>query len=394
MSKADWAGANLPTMWNSAQAADTQMAWQQVTAWQRTYDLLLHHEGRLKACRDELTYAWPPDRSPAATAFVEYIDGLLISIGRAKQDAVENHRALALVLTSLSATKSDMAKLKAEWDQHEAEDANMAANLPNDLFASGENWQETLNEKARVRMAQDDQEVFEAKQKMVDITPAMGEPIYAGEPFDPYSRSTGPGASSNGSRSGTTGSSSWMYSPSIPPVPTSDPGAGLAGGAIPDTNRLPGQAPPGASGAGQGPSRNAVSAPPALAPVGRNLPTSSFGRDVAVPGRTSVATGVGRVVGRRVPASPTEGAIPREAGMARQPRSTRVGPVGGVINGMGTGSSAPMTSMGRTSASNIEDREPMALLQWEVAEGGTPIIEPAPERPFELGPGVIGADRV
>ena len=48
MSEADWAGASLPAMWNSAQAADTQMAWQQVQAWQRTHDLLLHHEGRLQ----------------------------------------------------------------------------------------------------------------------------------------------------------------------------------------------------------------------------------------------------------------------------------------------------------------------------------------------------------
>ena len=40
MSEADWAAASVPVMWNSAQAADTQMAWQQVNAWQRTYDLL------------------------------------------------------------------------------------------------------------------------------------------------------------------------------------------------------------------------------------------------------------------------------------------------------------------------------------------------------------------
>jgi hypothetical protein len=83
-----------------------------------------------------------------------------------------------------------------------------------------------------------------------------------------------------------------------------------------------------------------------------------------------------------------------EAAVARRPTSTRVGPVGGVIGETGTRSAMPMASMGRTSASNVGDRESMALLQWEVAEGGSPIIEPAPERPFELGPGVIGADRV
>lgn len=144
MSKADWVGASVPAMWNSAQAADTGMAWQQVTAWQRTYELLSHHEDRLRKSRDELTLAWPPGRSPAATVFVEYIDGLLTSIGYAKSEAVENHKALAGVLTSLSATRADIDKLKAEWDKREAEDANMARNLPNDLFASGDNWRESL----------------------------------------------------------------------------------------------------------------------------------------------------------------------------------------------------------------------------------------------------------
>src|SRR5688572_18727404 len=105
-------------MWKSAQAADTELAWQQLTAWQRTYELLAYHEDKLRVCRNELTYAWPPERSPAATAFVEYIDGLLISIQRAKYDAAANHGALSGVLSSLSATKADMAKLKAEWDKH------------------------------------------------------------------------------------------------------------------------------------------------------------------------------------------------------------------------------------------------------------------------------------
>jgi hypothetical protein len=38
---------------------------------------------------------------------------------------------------------------------------------------------------------------------------------------------------------------------------------------------------------------------------------------------------------------------------------------------------------------NAED-EPLLTLQWEVREGGSPVIKPEQERPFELGSGVIG----
>ncbi len=70
MSKGIWSMVDVPTMWVSAQAADTQMAWEQVGAWSRTHELLLFHESRLKTLQLELSAAWPPERSPAAYAFV------------------------------------------------------------------------------------------------------------------------------------------------------------------------------------------------------------------------------------------------------------------------------------------------------------------------------------
>jgi hypothetical protein len=383
-------------MWNSAQAADTQMAWQQVAAWQRTYDLLLHHEGRLKACRDELTYAWPPDRSPAATAFVEYIDGLLISIGRAKQDAVENHRALALVLTSLSATKSDMAKLKAEWEQHEAEDATMAKNLPNDLFASGENWQETLNEKARVRMAQNDQEVFEAKQQMVVPTTQNRIILDDAKPFPDGKGGPGvSGNSTNGNMSISAGSGNqWMKPTVVQSVPDLD-SVSLAGNQAvalrPEVPAAPANSVSTAGGIGP------VPGPPVLPLSRQQTPgraaTPPFARGAVQAAREG--RNIGGIGGAHAVGS-VGGVRPSQSWEPNRQLGRRINPVGGVIGEghTGPGSAFPLGgSVGGSARSNGDNREVPRTLQWTSQVGVEPVIEPPLELPYELGPGVFGIDR-
>lgn len=399
MSKADWAGASLPAMWNSAQAADTQMAWNQVLAWQQTFELLLHHEGRLKACRDQLTYAWPPERSPAATAFVEYINGLLVAIGRAKEDAVENHRALAGVLTSLSATKSDMAKLKAEWDEQEAFDSNMARKLPNDMFASGDTWQEDLNQKARARMTQNDQEVFEATQKMVEMTPPNGDSIFVGVPFDPSSQRSN-SDETGGSRSPIVGGSEgWVRPPEVASVgavgDSSDPASAVVQvGADESDIALPGLA-----GSGESFGRPGQTAPTLSAPVdtGSNSP-SSFALPTSVGKASGVGVGSrGATNSRRGPLSPTHSAIPPDSVGKSRSGPIRIGPVGGVIESgarPAISGAMPIGSFGSVGGGVADSREPTPILQWEVSEGGAPVIEPATERLFQLEPGIIGVDRV
>jgi hypothetical protein len=387
VSKADWAGASVPVMWTSAQAADTGMAWQQVTAWQRTHDLLLHHEDRLRKCRDELTLAWPPSRSPAATAFVEYIDGLLKSIGRAKNEAVENHKALTGILTSLSATKADMAKLKAEWDRRETEDANMARNLPNDLFASGDNWRDSLNEKGRARMAQNDQEILEATRKMVQLTPAQAALIEGGDQFDP--KEPVPARSPSGGDAALSTPQSWMRPPLVAAVPGVDQsvgavGASLAAGGLklgePAGPLLPTGQPPGSGASAAGISGLAV--PPAQSTARSARSMSTGGAGSPLPRTSSVGAGSSRL-------KPDSGTAPSRIGVAR------VGPVGGVIGGVGAHTGVgpmPIGSTGRSSGAAANPHEAPATLRWEVAQGCAPVIEPEPEIPVRLEPGVIGVD--
>jgi len=77
--------------------------------------------------------------------------------------------------------------------------------------------------------------------------------------------------------------------------------------------------------------------------------------------------------------------------------SQKVSPVGGVIEGTGSARSGaagmPIASTAMNSGRTDPGREPDAVLQWEVVEGVSPVIEPKGELPFVLGPGVFGVDR-
>lgn len=393
MSKADWADASVPTMWTSAQAADTETAWQQVSAWQRTYDLLLHHELRLEACRDELTFAWPPDRSPAATAFVEYIDGMLASIRRAKDQAAENHKALAGILASLAATRADMEKLKAEWDKREAEDVNRAYNLSNILpHSAGANWQEALNDKARTRMAKNDQEVLEARLKFVDLTPPNGGGV--GGPIKPQDGRGSPADQTefaDGPATRRSSSGQWLTPPFVALPAEIGGSAGLAGSA--SGPRLaesgPAEATTSKVTAEPGP-RSIGMAAPGLSPVSLVRPASSTG--AGLNSAIGAAGGVGNLI-------PT-GRSPK-LGVATEPIRTlapqKVSPVGGVIENTGTIRSGtmgmPLTAGAIGARQNESGPKPPTILQWDVAEGVAPVIEPASEPVFVLGPGIIGVDQ-
>jgi hypothetical protein len=392
----NWTGATVPAMWSSAVAADTPEAWQQVMAWQRTYELLVHHAGRLKACRDELTYVWPSERSPAATAFIEYIDVLLVQIGRAQKDAVENRGALAGVLTSMSVAKADIAKLKAEWDKHEVEDANMAANLPNDLFASGDNWQEPLNEKARTRMAQNDQEVLEATRLMVEMTgPWDGRETEPRGPFDTESGMPAAQSVERGVGQAGSGSGSGVSPGPVMSVLDVDRGAGLSGSMstplppLSNTAQTSGSPSPAASG-----SHVATPLPPignrSSRPVSLIRPSGS-GLGARPNGNSSGA--VGRAVfGSTLPFAAGPAGSRSGHGVA----VSKVNPVGGVIGGGNYGTHGvngiPFGAAGRFGSGTDAAHEPALTLQWEVPEGVPPVIKPGQDRPFELGPGVIGLD--
>jgi hypothetical protein len=397
MSKSAWFGKSMPEMWLSAQAADTQMAWEHVTAWGRTHDLLEYHESRLRAARDALTAAWPPQRSPAATAFAEHIDGLLLMIGQSKSTAVENRTALAGVLASLRDTKNDIYQMVAEWEGYQATPvhSHRTAVVPPSY---------QVTQKAQARMDRNDQEVFAAYRQLTEMPgPWDGQFDDGGVPFgNPGTNrdlgSDGGSSSANGSMQGAVSGNSLLPRP-VRPLSEIDAGVGLAGGVVP----------PSASAA---PSSAAGLTPVPLLPEVSNQTGVIVGRPTGVgpipPGGTQ---GVGKRPGEgpssKLLASDRSGGIsgvpaelranpsPLNAGV-RTGSGPRTNPIGGVIGGGGTsiGSAGmPIGGQRHSGASGRPEPDASLTLRWEVEEGGPPVIESVPERPFELGPGVIGVDR-
>jgi hypothetical protein len=352
-------------MWTSAVAADTNMAWQQVTAWQRTYELLTHQATQLRMARSELTAAWPAEPGTAAAAFVAYLDEVLLSITRAAEDAVANRQALAHVLTSLSTAKADMTTLKGKWDRNEAEDRARAQNLSNVLpHSAGFDWRHQLNELARDRMTRNDQEVFEATQQMtppVRFDPVIGDhvPVHS----EAATSVTTPGQ--------PTDKATWVSAPVVAPVWDVGPGADLAGVS----------APRGSAGhPGNGPGPTPIGSSDRVSPL-ISMPMSG----------SRLPTPPGGVISSRTPGS--------LRAVSEPPATTagvrRVNPVGGVIDGHagpgGVGGPMPLGSGMAGRRGRSSDPEPTHV--WTVEHGVPGVIEPAPERPHLPGPGVIGIDR-
>jgi hypothetical protein len=366
-------------MWASAQAADTQTAWQQVNAWRRTHDLLLHHAGRLKASADELSYAWPPGRSPAAQAFIEYITQLRETILMASVEAATNYTAIAGVLTSLSAAKADMAKLKQEWDSHQTASATEKIVL-----------QEQINARARSRMAKNDQEVLEASRRFVNLPPTQERPIGPTRPWGPNPEGGVTAGSAPAVRLGGGPLDSRLIAPSIESVDTAGGQIGLAGasaGQKPSSSvdasmagNSPGLLP--ASGATQNPGLGAIGRVPVT-----HTPAGGEPSRLSRSGNPHI--GSSGAAGRAMPTAPLVVGPSRGQG--------KVNPVGGVIEaGRPASAASTLPFMGGARGAGgtrpASTAPPLTML-WDVVQGVSPVIEPLPEPPFELGPGVIGIDK-
>ena len=372
-------------MWASAQAADTQTAWQQVNAWRRTHDLLLHHAGRLKACADELAYAWPPGRSPAAQAFVAYITELRTAIEKASADAATNYTAIAGVLTSLSSAKADMAQLMQAWDSYEnsptAEKARRSS-------AGSPDSPEALNAQARARMSQNDQEVLESSRRFVELTSGWREGVWKPATLDSGSSGGASSQSSQGSRTAGNLEGPRVVAPSVNPAHAIDGDFDLAGSLDvpkpagvadgPTPGLIPGVATPGSP----------VS-PPGTGVVGK-IPSAGV-PPTGGPGGAVRADGIH--AGQTAASNGRSSTSPLAVGVGRG--QNRANPVGGVIEPTRTPSTPllPFVGGGRGATESGRGASIVPTMYWDVPEGVSPVIEPPPEEPFELGPGVIGIDR-
>src|SRR5258706_3846421 len=83
--------------------------YHQITAWGQTYELLWKHASVLKHCTEELAAKWPPDQSPAARAFIDYINMLVANMDSVGRAAIQNSLALMDIVETLNTAKAKVA---------------------------------------------------------------------------------------------------------------------------------------------------------------------------------------------------------------------------------------------------------------------------------------------
>jgi hypothetical protein len=410
----DWAEIEVPGMYAVAKVGEDPESWQQVTAWWDTLELLNFHEEQLRMARDELAEMWPPERSPAATAFITYVDRLLDQLNVAQNDAAANHRALALLLLSLNHAKADMAALNAQFAEHEAKEQSRSAG-PVDYTKYGRDagWREELNKRGRRRMGQADQEVFEASNQMVrPAVPADRE----ASPSDNRLHQNGSSDSNSGANGVLSLRQAMVPSPSevdtqlqqqsFEPERWSDYSAALAAGSngtalAPSSG--PGQLPtggaprPGDPGTVHGLIPPGTGFPRTNAPGGTFNPSRGLPPQTATPLGRSSGGGPGTAPGRRV--NPVGGVIGGNHSPST-PSPHGASARGGTPSHPATGASRASGPSGLGAAARGRQRreaerpgDPEAYRIWPVAEGGPPVIESQPEPYHDPGPGVIGIDR-
>jgi hypothetical protein len=374
----DWSGYSVPELAEILDE-DLSVAWGQAHAWQETHDLVAQHRVMLERARVSLASAWPPERSPAAALFFEFMDSLIASMGEMQDVAVTNQGALSGVLSSLEQTRTTVDELHEQW---RAAGSGGKMQGPHPQQTDG---QKALNKQAQEQMRTTDNDVLTSGNRLAAPTP-YGPP----GAVDPQATSVSTDDDLGQGRARRSGSMPRLTAPTIPSVSSpasalrSDAGPTLSGGPHGDQNiGHPGL---GAAGGSLDPRGMTGSQqidhafPPAVPSAGSWFVTTPGGR----------ALRAGAVIG-----DPSHGVpVPSEddqrsarsglGGFDEDASGRRPNPVGGLLGG-------PVSSAGDRERRR---RRAMPLdTEWEVRRGVPPILAPGSEPHHDPGPGVIGIDR-
>ncbi|GID94464.1 hypothetical protein ACFQFC_27335 [Amorphoplanes digitatis] len=434
----DWMSKDVRFMWSTIANQDTGPHYDVVEGWRKTADLTLAHRAQVQMYRDNLAAVWPPSKSPAAAAYIERLDQLLVDLQATHDAASANYTTFATVTLTLSLART---KLKPILDEYEAnrqlvvdwqakQDEAAAVTEPRPTPAPGpppvsSARQEQLNNQARAIM-------YDLSSTLISGNAALQKPRH----YDPVSISRDDPPDGESSTNPVPG---FAVAPVIPP-----PGAGNAGGSGPSvspvshsTTAPASPVPPGSSLGGGlvlgGVNPTAVAPPPTSGfPPG---PGPSPAPPIATPGPMpgliappggpglvppnglppgiSVKNGMGTGPANRMtmPSGGVIGATPGSGVIGQMPAgntggragsAARVNPVGGVIGQQGgpagrgmtpNGSLVNQSGKGRSRHDDPESKRWDPDNPWATEEGVEPVVLP-PGAPGPVDPGpAIGFQR-
>ncbi|GGL08588.1 hypothetical protein GCM10012284_49000 [Mangrovihabitans endophyticus] len=393
----NWSAMDVPQMWQTLANQQVLSYDPAIGMWKKTADLTIRHINQVKNYRENLATAWPPEKSPAAAAYVERLDSLIDNLQDTYDAAVANYDTLKTAMTAIAASRADLKSLHDEYTQNasklEAFDAEQATKppqspktpTPKPPVADGR--QEQLNLQARSIMYGLSSELIQARAQLVRPKP-VDKGLIAGETEEksrelqylpPPLQSSSVSAASTGVTH-TNSSSPNSLASSTPAAITSDPSSPVAG--VRQPGLVLGGAQPIASA---GPAPVTMPSPPTqpssgLISPGTVLPPST-GRPLPPVGRlgagpVQAVPPLGETEGRpttrpsqanglrATPLSPERGlrAMPpggvigsvpnsglrQPSSQLRQPQ--RVNPIGGVISPNAAGRGTTGMPTGRTAS--------------------------------------------
>jgi hypothetical protein len=119
----NWSEYGLDAIWEMVRGEDGRINGQQVQAWNRMLTLCNHQADRLLKAAARLAERWPPQRSQAAAAFVEYVSRMGNSMQEAATAAGRNMTALEHLSNGLGTARAEVATLLAQRYQYQQREA-------------------------------------------------------------------------------------------------------------------------------------------------------------------------------------------------------------------------------------------------------------------------------
>ena len=439
----DWYLMNVADMWACVQDHQTEQHWRHVAGWRKICELAGQHLTRLRAYRDSLARAWPPETNAAARAYVAELDDLIDQVQRTHDAAAANQTALSAAVQAITSTRTELGKIyeeyagklqqKRTWEQIAADPKAAAGSRASEPPVTDAEL-ERLNVRARGIMYGLSSELQQAQAMLRQpppnprpaVQPARDQHLSDGQlvggnaapiippivpvPRTPSAGTTAPKSSSSPART--------VLTPGVPKVgpvlggvkPTPVPDNPLA----PVTER-PSLSPSPSPGLGtQSPPLGARPAKPGPGQPQAGRTSRPNSASPNMPPRTANPMGV-------------IGGVPT-SGLSRPPATSggehrRINPVGGIIGGGGagtapTGAAGSRPGNGRGTAGGSHTIPPNSTLSsfgstpsptgrgdaekqrrwdpdnpWETDEGVSPIVRPPDEEgPIDPGP-AIGLNR-
>src|SRR5687768_2664904 len=111
----NWSAVSVIDMWLAIGNQETTPHWQLLSGWRKSYELTQQHMGQVKNYRDNLAAAWPPEKSPAAAAYIARLDELITHLQGTYEAALANYTAFSNATLALSSARTDLDKVVNEY---------------------------------------------------------------------------------------------------------------------------------------------------------------------------------------------------------------------------------------------------------------------------------------